>query len=59
MLDANGRNLRTLLGKGDGIHKPLTVRVDTEGKQFVIINRNGCELRNYRMNIEHRVQKDE
>ena len=50
MVSSDGRDLQVLLDKERGIHNPTRVRVDKEGKKLVVINKDGDEIRNYRLN---------
>ena len=45
-----GTNLRTLLTADQEIVKPTRVRIDSAGKRFIVINKAGVELRNYKLN---------
>ena len=46
----DGKNVDVVLDREKGIRAPTRVRVDDEGKRLAIINRDGSEIRNYKIN---------
>ena len=49
MVSKNGRHVQVLLDKDKEIEKPTHVRVDEDGKQLVVINKDGTEIMNYEL----------
>ena len=50
MVSSDGMDLQILLDREKGIHNPTRVHVDKEGERLVVINKDGDEIRNYRLN---------
>ena len=51
IISNDGNNIEVLLDNGKGIRAPTRVCVDDEGARLVIINRDGVEIRNYKINM--------
>ena len=49
VVSRDGRNLQILLDKERGIDNPTNVRVDKKGENIVVINKDGKEIRNYKL----------
>ena len=49
MVSKNGKHLQVLLDKDKEIRKMTQVRVDEDGKQLVVINKDGTEIMNYEL----------
>ena len=44
-----GKQVQVLLDKEKGIENPTRVRVDEEGKRLLVINKDGNEIRTYKV----------
>ena len=50
MVSSDGMDLQILLDREKGIHNPTRVHVDKEGERLVVINKDGDEIRKYKLN---------
>ena len=46
----DGKHIVIVLDKAQHIRRPTLVYVDKDGKQLVVINKDGTEIRNYNIN---------
>ena len=49
IVSCDGQKTEFILDKKQGIQNPTSVHVDKEGKRLLVINRDGDEIRHYKI----------